>query len=159
MCSLKLLTCQLGSGNTTCNDTTNANVKMWSLIFYFFFNRAPFNYSCIQMYNILAIYQFNTTVFPLISGLVFTSWLWCLETGTRLWDKHLWLHLRGAWVLCKLSHLTEDDRKIYVNAGMVELHNTLKIWKRSSILVEESFFTHLRPAKQTKIWSPLSPVE
>lgn len=42
MYSLRLLTYQLGSGNTTCTITTYLNIKMWT----------PSHYSWIQMYNI-----------------------------------------------------------------------------------------------------------
>lgn len=90
----------------------------------FFFPPHRTLYSCIQMYNILSMYQFYTTVFPLISGPCATRLL-SLETGTRLWDKHRLATVQRRSVPSKISHLTEDDRKIHVDAGMVKLHNAL----------------------------------
>lgn len=101
----------------------NVNVKTWIWIFFFSFHRAPLDYSCIQMYNILSMYRFYTTVFPLISGLravalKFGDW----NTTVRQTSMAT---LQRRSVPFKISHLTEDDRKIHVNTGMVELHNAL----------------------------------
>lgn len=53
MYPLRLLTYQLGSGNTTCTITISVNIKIWICV-----NRAPSYLSWIQMYNI----SFNLSV-------------------------------------------------------------------------------------------------
>lgn len=108
----------------------NVNVKTRIWIYLFFsFHRAPLDCSCIQMYNIFSMYRFYTTVVvPLISGLRAVA----LKSGD--WNTTVrqtsMATLQRRSVPCKISHLTEDDRKIHVNTGMVELHNALKIGKK-----------------------------
>lgn len=105
--------------------------------FGFFFHRCPFDYSCIQMYNILSMHQFYTTAFPLISGL--------RAVPLKLGDWNATVRqtsvatLQRIQVLCKISHLTEDDWKIHVNTGMVELHNALKL-EGSTTVIKDFFF-------------------
>lgn len=121
MYSLRLLTYQLGSGNTTC---TFVNTKIW-----FFVNRTPSDHSWIQMYNI----SFNISGYNDSLNLPFSA----PDHSSGL-DRNAWrleqdftprrvpvaaLHSRS--VLCHFSHLTEDDGEIYMNTGVFELHNSL----------------------------------
>lgn len=136
MYSQSLLTFQLISENLYRYDECECQNMI--LDFFFSFHRASLDYSCIQMYNILSMYRFYTTVFPLISGLravalKFGDW----NTTVRQTSMAT---LQRRSVPCKISHLTEDDRKIHVNTGMVELHNALKIGKKQHCHWGISFF-------------------
>lgn len=73
------------------------------------------------------MYQFTTTVFLLVFRSQFSldHNAWRLEQDFALRQVSVATPQRRA-VLCNFSHLTEDDREIYMNTGVVELHNSLK---------------------------------
>lgn len=84
-------------------------------------------HSCIQMYNILSMYQFYATVLPPVS--------WCRGSEVRRLEHDCETNISVATlqrrsVPCKISHLTEDDWKIHVNTGMVELHDALRVGEK-----------------------------
>lgn len=127
MYSLRLLTYQLGSGNTTCGITTYVcNIKIW-----IFVNRA------------LTIVESKCVTFQFIYQLIWqfecSSWFsshspdkssslgrnaWRLEQDFAPRQEPV-AALHGRSVLCYFSHLTEDNGEIYMNTGVVELHNSL----------------------------------
>lgn len=86
-----------------------------------------FEFKCITFHS---IYQFNMTVgvFLFCSPHHSSS----LDRDARRLEQDFAprrvpvaaLHSRS--VLCNISHLTEDDGEIYMNTGVVELHNALK---------------------------------
>lgn len=86
-----------------------------------------FEFKCITFHS---IYQFNMTVgvFLFCSPRHSSS----LDRNARRLEQDFAprrvpvaaLHSRS--VLCNISHLTEDDGEIYMNTGVVELHNALK---------------------------------
>lgn len=143
MYSLRLHTCQLGSGNITCTITKYVNIKMW----------APSLYSWIQMYNI----SFNASVqydsFP--SGLQATVQTrpWSLETGLDFALRWVSVTPLQTWsVQCNFSHLTEDDREIYMDTGVVKLHNALKKETEQTIFKSRDSSKHLSIRSQLLTW-------
>lgn len=73
------------------------------------------------------MYHFNMTVFLLVFRPQFSLGhnAWRLEQDFALRQVSV-ATLQRRSVLCNFSHLTEDDREIYMNTGVVELHNSLK---------------------------------
>lgn len=159
MYSLRLLTYQLGSGNTTCGITTYVNIKIW-----IFVNRA------------LTIVESKCVTFQFIYQLIwqfeFSSWFsshfpdkssslgrnaWRLEQDFAPRQEPVAaLHSRS--VLCYFSHLTEDNGEIYMNTGVVELHNSLE----KNIKQSFKLMNHLQHPSPIPAWSncgPSSPVE
>lgn len=104
------------------------------------------------------MYQFNMTVFLLVSRPQFSldCNAWRLEQDFALRRVSV-ATLQRRSVLCNFSHLTEDDREIYMNTGVVELHNALKkINKTNNIQIEESFKTSFYQISIVKMWPSLT---
>lgn len=107
--------------------------------FLFFFCPAPLHRAPLHIVVYKCITFYQCVNFP--SGL--QSWcrgseVWRLEHDCETNNYVATLQRRS--VPCKISHLTEDDGKIHVNTGMVELHDTLEVEKKKKAKLSFLFF-------------------